>query len=102
MTTTRPATSGPDALRAARRDAVKQHHPDRGGSSADLREALHLLESEHAAARHVTPISPRIRPEVPATSRAATTPNGVLTTAIRRLQRHLPRRVPGSRRYIRL
>ena len=97
MTTTPPASSGPDALRAARREVAKQHHPDRGGSSDDLREALSRVDREHAA-----PIPPRICPELAATSRAATTPNGVLTTAIRRLQRHLPRHVPGSRRYIRL
>ncbi|MFC5676136.1 hypothetical protein [Aeromicrobium endophyticum] len=102
MTTPRQAPEGLDALRAARREAVKRHHPDRGGSSDDLREALDHVEHEHRAARHVTPIPPPIHPEVPATFRAATTPNGVLITAIRRLQRHLPRRVPGSRRYIRL
>ena len=102
MTSLRRAPEGLDALRAARREAVKRHHPDAGGSSDALHEALHRVELEHRAVRRLTPIPQPVRPEIPADSPTAVRSNGVLRTAIRQLQRHLPRRVPGSRRYIRL
>jgi hypothetical protein len=102
VTPPRQAPEGLNSLRAARREAVKRHHPDVGGSSDALREALHRVELEHRAVRHDTPSPQPVHPEIPADSPTAVRSNGVLRTAIRQLQRHLPRRVPGSRRYIRL
>ena len=82
------------ARRAARRAAIKRHHPDRGGSSDELRLALERLEPTLGHASHITPIPPVSRPEARV--------DGVLRTAIHRLRRLLPRRLPGSRRYIQL
>ncbi|MCL8252488.1 hypothetical protein AERO_13940 [Aeromicrobium fastidiosum] len=82
------------AHRAARRAAIKQHHPDRGGSSDELRRALDRLDASLGRTSQITPIRPDARSEARV--------DGVLRTAIHRLRRLLPRRLPGSRRYIQL
>ena len=82
------------AYRAARRAAIKQHHPDRGGSSDELRLALARIDATVGRTSQITPIRSDVRPEDPV--------DGVLRTAIHRLRRLLPKRLPGSRRYIHL
>jgi hypothetical protein len=82
------------AHRSARRAAIRQHHPDRGGSSDELRAALDRVERSLGHTSHITPIPPGRGTEA--------SPDGLLRTAIRRIRRILPRRLPGSRRYIQL
>ncbi|KAA1374887.1 hypothetical protein [Aeromicrobium fastidiosum] len=84
------------ARRAARRAAIKQHHPDRGGRAEDLDAALRALERTTGSqdVSGVTPIQRRDRSESPVTR--------MLRAAVARARRRLPRWVPGSRRYIQL
>lgn len=85
-------TRGGTEHRADRRAAIKQHHPDRGGSADALDAALAAVDRRHAAGPDVTPVQPRRRNESPLAR--------VLHRTTRRVRRLLPRSARGSRRYI--
>ena len=85
-------TGGGAEHRADRRAAIKQHHPDRGGSAEALDAALAAVDRRHAGEPDVTPNRPRRRRESPMTR--------VLRLTTRRVRRLLPRSARGSRRYI--
>lgn len=85
-------TRGGAEHRADRRAAIKQHHPDRGGSAEALDAALAAVDRRHSRAPDITPNRPRRRHESPVTR--------VLHRTARRVQRLLPRSVRGSRRYV--
>jgi len=82
----------PEHLRAMRRQLVKQHHPDHGGDVDRFVEVLAALES------------PPTLPTLPSAS-PTTTPDPSVSGARRRrglvrtVQTHLPRRLPGAKRY---
>ncbi|WP_336921350.1 hypothetical protein [Aquipuribacter sp. SD81] len=85
------------ALRSARRQLARRLHPDLGGDPEAYLEAMAALDAHAArAASHdavVVGRTGRLRRALPVRR---------VRGAVRRVQQHLPRHLPGARRWARL
>ena len=86
-----------DEHRAARRAAIKEHHPDRGGEASALIAALARLDGDRSPAPSRAPISAPVL--VTARPRALRALRRRSRAGVAGIRRMIPTPWPGSRRY---